>query len=142
MDDTCNSMHYCLFFTANAMCRALTRIADEEFAPTGLAPSQTYLLMMVIDSPTITQKQLGENMQLAPSTITRFIDNLVLRGLVTKQSEGKSVQVTATKAGKNMKPVIQAAWEKMYKRYSDALGKEAGDDLAVRLDQAVRSLEK
>jgi len=37
----------------------MNRMADEEFAPTGLAPSQTYLLMIVIDNPGTNQKELG-----------------------------------------------------------------------------------
>ncbi len=142
MGDTCNFMHYCLFFTSQALCRTMNRMADEEFAPTGLAPSQTYLLMIVIDTPGISQKDLGEHMQLAPSTITRFIDNFVRRGLVTKESDGKLVRVTATSSGQEMAPVIDKVWAQLYKRYSDAMGKEVGDDLAVRLDAAVKALDK
>ncbi len=141
MGDTCNYMHFCLFFTSQALCRAMNRMAEEEFAPTGLAPSQTYLLMIVIDNPGITQKELGEHMQLAPSTITRFIDNLVRRRLVTKEPDGKLVKVTATEAGKQMAPVIDKVWTQLYQRYTDVLGKETGDDLAVRLDQAAKALE-
>ena len=141
MANTCHNMHACLFFTAQAFCRSLSRLADEEFAPTGLAPSQTYLLMIIVENPAITQKELGEHMQLAPSTITRFMDSLVRRKFVTKESAGKLVKVTATEAGLAMAPVIQAAWAKMYQRYADALGKEQGDDLALRLDQAATMLD-
>ncbi len=141
MGDTCHGMHYCLFFTSQAFCRVLNRMAEEEFAPTGLAPSQTYLLMLVIDTPGITQKELGRHMQLAPSTITRFIDSFVRRGLVTKEAQGKLVRVTATKAGEEMEKTIQEVWATLYQRYSDALGKDTGDDLAIRLDQATKTLE-
>ncbi len=142
MGDTCHGMHYCLFFTSQAFCRVLNRFAEEDFAPTGLAPSQTYLLMLIIDTPGITQKKLAEDMQLAPSTITRFIDNFLRRGLVTKKSEGKLVQVTATETGLEMEKTIQKVWEKFYQRYSKALGKDVGDDLAIRLDEATRTLER
>ena len=141
MGDTCHGMHYCLFFTSQALCRTLNRMAEEEFAPTGLAPSQTYLLMLVIDSPGITQKQLGISMQLAPSTITRFIDSFVRKGLVTKVSEGKLVLVTATERGMEMEKTINQVWASLYQRYSDSMGKDVGDDLAIRLDNAVKSLE-
>ena len=141
MGDTCNFMHYCLFFTSQALCRTMNRMADEEFAPTGLAPSQTYLLMIVIDNPGITQKELAEQMNLAPSTITRFIDNFVRRGLATKEPDGKLVKVSPTTAGQEMAPVIDKVWAQLYKRYSDALGKDVGDDLAIRLDAAVKALD-
>ncbi len=141
MGDTCNYIQSCLFFTSQALCRTMNRLAEEEFAPTGLAPSQTYLLMIVIDHPGITLKELGLHMQLAPSTITRSIDNLVRRKLVTKEADGKLVKVTATKAGQQMAPVIDKVWAQLSQRYSDALGKDVGDDLAVRLDQAVKALD-
>ena len=139
--DTCNFMHFCLFFTSQAFCRSINRMAEKEFATTGLAPSQTYLLMIVIENPGITQKELAGHMQLAPSTITRFIDSFVRRGLVTKEADGKLVKVMATEIGETMTVEIQKVWTKLYERYSDALGKEVGDDLAVRLDQATKALE-
>jgi MarR family transcriptional regulator, organic hydroperoxide resistance regulator len=141
MGDTCHGMHYCLFFTSQAFGRTINRLAEEEFAPTGLAPSQTYLLMLVIDTPGITQKQLGVDMQLAPSTITRFIDAFVRKGLVTKEAEGKLVRVTATKTGAAMQKTINQVWANLYQRYSGALGKDVGDDLAIRLDKAAKTLE-
>ncbi len=141
MSDTCQSMHGCLFFTAQALCRTLTRIAEEELAPTGLAPSQTYLLMLVIDCPGISQKELGENMQLAPSTITRFVDSFIRKGLVTKKSEGKLVRVSATERGLALEATIKQVWARMHERYSAALGEEERNDLAIRLDQTVKALE-
>ena len=142
MGDTCNFMHYCLFFTSQALCRAMNRLAEEEFAPTGMAPSQTYLLMIIVENPKITQKALGEQMQLAPSTITRFVDNFVRRKLVRKEHNGKVVQVTATEKGRQMVPVIEKVWAQLYQRYCDALGKEEGDDLAIRLDKARKALDQ
>jgi len=40
-----------------------------------------------------------------------------------------------------MAPVIDKVWAQLYQRYSDALGKDVGDDLAVRLDHAVKALD-
>lgn len=142
MGDTCNGMHFCLYFTSQAFARTINRLAEEEFAPTGLAPSQTYLLMLIIDKPGITQKQLAIGMQLAPSTITRFVDSFVRKGLVTKESEGKLVHVTATDKGAAMEKTIAQVWANLYKRYSDTLGKDVGDDLAIRLDQAAKTLDR
>ncbi|MCP4292312.1 MAG: MarR family transcriptional regulator [bacterium] len=134
-------MHYCLFFTSQAFCRSLNRMAEEEMAPTGLAPSQTYLLMIIIETPGITPKELSEHMQLAPSTVTRFIDKFVARKLVTRESDGKLVKITATEAGRNLSPVIKKVWADLYQRYSNVLGKERGDNLAIQLDAARKDLE-
>jgi len=41
----------CLHYSVNASARVITKIAEEEFAPTGLAPSYTFLLMTVNWNP-------------------------------------------------------------------------------------------
>ncbi len=141
MKDTCNHMHQCLYFTSQALCRTLNRMAEEALAPTGLAPSQTYLLMLIRDRPGITQKELGLEMQLAPSTVTRFIDDFVRRGLVSKETAGKLACVTATEQGLAMEKPIQEAWQRLYDRFTEALGPEQAHQLALQLDAAVQQLE-
>ena len=63
----------CLYYSANALAREIGKIADEEFAPTGLAPSQAFMMMTVIEKPGIQPMEISHIMMLAPSTITRFI---------------------------------------------------------------------
>ena len=70
-------LHNCLYFTANSLSRVITRMADDEFRRTGLSPSHAFLMMLVNDNPGIGQKELCEQLHLAPSTVTRFIDALV-----------------------------------------------------------------
>ncbi|MEE8416834.1 MAG: MarR family transcriptional regulator [Desulfobacterales bacterium] len=67
-------LHNCLYFTSNSLSRVITRMAEEEFRRTGLSPSHAFLMMLVNDNPGIGQKELCEQLHLAPSTVTRFID--------------------------------------------------------------------
>jgi DNA-binding MarR family transcriptional regulator len=85
-------LHNCLYFTANSLARVITRMADEEFRRTGLSPSHAFLMMLVNDTPGIAQKELAESLQLAPSTVTRFIDSLVHKGYLTREVEGKNLK--------------------------------------------------
>lgn len=115
-------------------------MAEESFRPTGLSPSHAFIVMLVNDEPGIGPKQLCQALNLAPSTITRFVDTLVHRGYATKSSEGKTAAVFLTPAGKDLLPVIEAAWGSLYRRYSDILGEQAGQDLTRHLDRISKKL--
>lgn len=135
-------LHDCLYFTANALSRAITRMAEEEFQVTGLSPSYAFVVMLTNDEPGISQKAVAEAMQLAPSTVTRFVDSLIRKDLVRRESEGKNVHLFPTQKGKELLPVIFKAWKNLYARYSDILGKDTGDDLTRRIDRAMTALER
>jgi DNA-binding MarR family transcriptional regulator len=134
-------LHGCLYFTANALARVVARMAEEEFHTTGLSPSHAFLLMLAIDRPDIPLKELGEHLHLAPSTITRFVDSLVHRGLLERVSQGRSVRVCPTDQGRALEPELWAAWKRLHERYCAALGREAGDELALRNGRAAMTLE-
>ncbi len=129
-------LHNCLYFTANSLSRVITRMADEEFRPTGLSPSHAFLMMLVNERPGIGQKELCEKLHLAPSTVTRFIDALVHKGYLTRQADGKTSKVYATLAGEELNILIENAWKSLHQRYSQVLGRKKGDDLTALIDDA------
>ncbi|MBN2412957.1 winged helix-turn-helix transcriptional regulator [candidate division KSB1 bacterium] len=79
----------CLYFNMNILFREINRMWDEEFTKIGLSPSHGYLLNIVLSRPGITQKDVANMMRLKPSTISRFIDTLVVKGYLLRQQEGK-----------------------------------------------------
>ena len=117
----------CLYFTANALAREVTRMSEEAFARLGLSSSQAFQVMLVVEQPGISQKELAEYLNLAPSTVSRFTDKLILRGLVRKEMEGRNTLMYPTREGKAIKADIEAAWHELYKRYSKVLGKKEGE---------------
>lgn len=121
----------CLFFTANSLARVITKMGEEEFATVGMTPSYAFLLSLAIDSPGISQKELAGYLHMAPSTVSRFVDTLVQKGLVTKTTEGRNTYISPTTKGEELKPVIDKAWKGLYHRYSDILGKEEGENLTA-----------
>lgn len=129
-------LHNCLYFTATSLARVITRMAEEEFRSTGLSPSHAFLMMLVNDHPGIGQKALCEQLHLAPSTVTRFIDTLVYKGFLTREADGKTSRVYPTIEGKTLQKPIEDAWKKLHHRYAEVLGLKAGDDLTAMIDQA------
>ena len=140
MKQTATLLHHCLYFTANTLARVISRMADEEFRLTGLSPSHAFLMMLVNEHPGIGQKELCEQLHLAPSTVTRFIDALVHKGYLTRQAEGKLSRVYATEAGQALQMDIADAWEKLHQRYAKILGLKHGDALAALIDDASMKL--
>ena len=137
-----NLLHDCLYFTANSLARVITRMAEEEFSKTGLSPPHAFLVMLVNDHPGIAQKELADNLQLAPSTVTRFIDSLVFKGYLTRQTEGKASKVYPTDEGKNLQSIIDDAWKSLHMRYVKVLGLREGDALTAMIDAAYDKLSK
>ncbi len=136
-----NLTQHCLYFTSNALARTMTRMAEEEFARVGLAPSHAFLLMRVLDEPGRGQKDLAGDLQLAQSTVSRFVAALESRGLVRVVHDGRTASVHATAEGSALVPEMQAAWKRLHERYSATLGRKKGDDLAKWLGEVAKKLD-
>jgi len=135
-------LHNCLYFTANSLARVITRMAEEEFRRTGLSPSHAFLMMLVDDNPGIGQKELCEQLHLAPSTVTRFIDSLEHKGYLVRRSDGKAVKIYPTKVGESLRGPIGEAWKALHHRYTKVLGVKNGDKLAALIDAASDKLNE
>ena len=134
--------HHCLYFTANALARTITRVAEEIFRTAGVSPSHAFLLMGVYEEPGIGPKALAEKLLLAPSTVTRLADTLIFKGFLRKEAQGKTMNLFLTEKGSELLPTIEAAWRKLHMAYVDVLGAEKGDRLALEIDKAAMALEK
>ncbi|MFE1245253.1 MarR family winged helix-turn-helix transcriptional regulator [Fictibacillus sp. NPDC058756] len=132
----------CLYFTVNKLSRAITRMAEDSFKKTGLSPTHAFLLMLVNNKPGISQSELAEELHMMPSTITRFIDKLVMKGLIERKAEGKRSFIFPTETGENTQVEIKEAWKDLYRNYSAVLGEDAGKKLTVLIREAGNTLEK
>ncbi|OPH58443.1 MarR family transcriptional regulator [Paenibacillus ferrarius] len=132
----------CLFFTTNRLSRAITKMAEEEFAPTGLTPMYGYLIRLVNNTPGISQKELAEKLYIAASTLTRFIDKLEGKQLVERQVSGKTVLVYPTPKGTALLDEIRKASKRLKERYSEVLGDERAVNLSNHLVVTSEELEQ
>ena len=137
-----NILECCLFFTANSLARAISKMGEEEFAAAGMTPSYAFLLTIVISHPGISQKDLAAQLHMAPSTVSRFVDTLITKGYISKETEGRSSYIFPTANGLKKKPEIDKAWHSLYQRYSTILGKEHGNRLTEITAAASKKLQE
>lgn len=142
MSETKETFYNCLYFSSNSLVRLINKMADEEFARSGLSPSHGFLLMLISSNPGIGPKEAGENLNLTPSTITRFVDLLELKGFVKRESEGKLTRLQVTGRGEEVVNVVRTAWMNLYDRMCETFGKEECHDLACRITGAFKKAEK
>jgi DNA-binding MarR family transcriptional regulator len=140
MDD--DFLQTCLFFTTNRLSRVITKLAEEEFAATGLTPMYGYLIRLVNGAPGIAQKELSEKMHITPSTLTRFIDKLEGKQLVERKVHGKTVLVYPTAKGKELEGVIRSASKSFHLKYEAILGVETSKQLSKEMVSISEQLEK
>ena len=137
-----NVLECCLFFTANSLARAITKMGEEEFVSVGMTPSYAFLLTLVNTSPGISQKELASGLHIAPSTVSRFVDTLRGKGYLTKNIEGRSAFIFPTDAGRSLQADIEKVWHSLYERYSKILGREHGEMLTGLTASASRKLSQ
>ena len=137
-----NTYCRCLYYSANALARTITKMAEEEFAVVDLAPSYAFMVMAVNRNPGIQAGELADIMMLTPSTVSRLVDRLESRQLVKKHTEGRLVLIYPTPKSVEINDSIKAAWFKLYQRYVAVLGAEAAVSLTENIYSTALKLEK
>jgi len=144
MDDTgstCNQLNSCLFFSAGKLARVIGKTADDAFRITGLSPSHAFLLHIVNQNSGIHQKIIGEMLHMTPSTITRFVEKLENKGLVTRKVEGKNAHLFTTEKGKQLQSVIITAWLSLHDSYSEVLTTGESEQFITTVNKLITKLE-
>lgn len=134
----------CLFFNLNSFTRLLNKRWEEEFAQVGLSASHGYLLRLVLAKPGSTQKYLAESMDLAPSTVTRFLEVLEQKGFVKRtccSQDGRAMTVEATKKGMALSKDLERASDRLSHFLSERIGESTASELVKLLKQTQEKIE-
>jgi MarR family transcriptional regulator, organic hydroperoxide resistance regulator len=131
----------CLYYSSNALARKMSKIAEEEFAITGLSPSYAFLIMIVNDKPGIQPTEISGIMMLNPSTVTRLTDKMVDKGYLERKADGKSVFIFPLKKSRDIDPKLKEAWMNLYKRYVNILGETEAANITSNIYSAAKKLE-
>ena len=126
----------CLYFNTVTLARRLNRIWDEAFAPTGLSPSHAYLLMMVLKEPGVTAKVLARELELDVSTVTRFVDALVNKGMVARRkalADKRESNIYPESSARKLEKQLRNTGAGLYDMMCKNLGKENVMDVVSQL---------
>lgn len=146
MSDSCQAqtndyLECCLYFTSNNMSRLINKMTEDAFMPTGLAPSYAFLMMVVIEEESIGVGLLADTLKLAPSTVTRFVDKLILKDYLKREQEGRNIIISATSKGIELLPSIKESWKRLYESYCEVLGEEFAIKLTSDMSKANKILQ-
>ncbi len=122
----------CIYFNSNALVRQINRIWDEAFKPLGLSPAHAYVLRVVLERPGIGMKEIAEELELAPSTVTRFVDSLINKNLLKRKSDGddkRGTKIYPTAMAKKIHQDLEDTGKKLYKKMNKIIGKQAFADV-------------
>jgi len=132
----------CLFFSCAKLARVLGKTADDAFSKTGLSPSHALLLYLVNQNGEIHQKEIGERLHLTPSTITRFVEKLEGKRLVSRKTNGKNVYICTTEKGLLLQSEIIIAWNDLHAVYEDILTEDETRQFIEISRKLLKKLEK
>jgi DNA-binding MarR family transcriptional regulator len=102
-----------LYYTTVALSREISTIAETAFLDLGLTPSDAYLIMVVNEKPKIQPTEISEKILLAPSTITRMVEKLEKRNILSRTQESKYTYVSATPKGQDLYEAIVKKWNEI-----------------------------
>ncbi len=130
----------CMFFTSNRLSNILRKKAEKVFQPLGIGVPYVYLLVVVNQYDGISQTDLWQKLDIAPSTCTRFVDKLVSQGILRKEYEWKTAHVFLTDKGKEIcQGIDECIYELRQSNYS-LLGEKQTNNLTEAMFNACEML--
>ena len=132
----------CMFFVSNRLSNILRRKAEKIFQELDIGVPYVYLLILVNQYDGITQTELGEKLDIAPSTCTRFVDKLVQEGVVRKEYDWKTAHVFITDKGREKCQGIDESLLKLKREYCEILGEEKAVELTQKIWNTCEALSK
>lgn len=132
----------CLYYSANALARNITKMAENEFKHLGLSPSYVFILMTILKNPGILAGDIAIRMMLTPSTVTRLLEKLESKELLIRVTEGRKTLVYPSESANKLHELIFEAWNKLFVSYTNLLGIEFAQKLTDDIFASALVLEQ
>ncbi|MCW9705458.1 MarR family winged helix-turn-helix transcriptional regulator [Fodinibius salsisoli] len=129
-----------IYFLTSALSRKLSGQADEAFATLGLSSSHALILVLVDNEPGVRPSQLAQKLYLKPSTITRLVQKLERRELVTKEAEGREKSIVCTSKGEELAVEVEKTWQQLLKQKEAELGERYVAVLSEMISKAIEEV--
>ena len=128
----------CMALRARRMSRIITRIYDEAMRPIGLTASQYTLLTAVAQMDGVTAAEIGFDLDIEKSTLSRNLKRLVSLKLIDMDPpagrRGRGLHLTP--AGDKSIQTAFPVWRQTQERVESALGNESTNTFDKLLDSA------
>lgn len=131
-----------IYFNANNLARRISAVADQQFKEYGFSGSYAFIVIAVQRNNGLSQKQISDVFKLAPSTVTRFVDKLVKKGLLKRSQQGKEMLLTLTADGVNMATRLEDDLKILDAEIIENLGDKYLDTLNRMLEHGIQLFEK
>ena len=133
----------CTYFVSNRLARDTEKIAKKIYEPTGMNPTYGYVLMAIDEQKTVLLHELADQMGYQPSTMSRFVDTLVKKGVIKKQYDWRKVTLSLTESGKAMVKISHACLAKMDEATCQLFGSAEQRNVVVNsLNDWTKTIEK
>jgi len=133
----------CLYFNSNALARAVTRLWTEAYKPFDLSPPHAFLLRTVLAKPGLLPRELAQELNLSRSTVTRFLDALEKRDLLTRRAtggDGRELQVFPTTAAEAIHEALDATGAHLTQQMQTLFGADQIGDLVADMRRIQKTL--
>ena len=127
----------CACFKVRKAARAITKLYEEMLRPSGLRATQFSLLMATRVMGPVTVVKLAEIMVMDRTTLTRNLQILEKRRLITikRGEDRREREVTLTAAGMEVLTKAVPLWEEAQNRVEEGLGEERLQNLLGDLSE-------
>lgn len=135
---------HCLYFNTAALARQLEREWTKAYKPFGLTAPQGFLLRAVLRKPGILQGQLAEVLAVSRPTVTRALDGLVAKKLITREpsnADGREIEVHPAPGAIALQHSLDKASAAITTRIKRVIGDAAFAELVAGM-RGVRSAMK
>lgn len=102
----------CMYFNTAALTRRLEIEWAKAFKPFDLAPPQAFMLRTILKSPGVSVSKLAVDLSISKPTVTRSLDGLVAKGLITRESiehDARQIAIYPTENAKKIERSLNDA---------------------------------
>ena len=127
--------------SVNSFSRTLTSFFDDRLSRFDLATSYVELMILMREHESVSQKEIADLLSLAPSTITRFVDNLRKEGYITKKRSGRNMTIELTDEGRLISSDMEKEYQETVKVIRELMGEKYLETVGKLLEYGSRELE-
>ncbi len=116
----------CIAMRSRRLTRQITRLYDEAMRPHGIKTSQVNILVGVARLGTVLPRVLAEALQLEPSTLSRNVSRMRVRGwlIETTGEDARQRPLSLAPAGAKLLVELSPDWERAQHQAERWLGPE------------------